>query len=70
MTFVSVNKATGSVHDLSEVGIGSDHRLPFLQSDQGCNSIETLELSFGSRFLMDWVTCVNYHYHFFNICLV
>ena len=33
MTFVSVNKATGSVHDLSEVGIGSD-RLPFLQSEQ------------------------------------
>lgn len=33
MTFVSVNKATGSVHDLSELGIGSSDRLPFLQSD-------------------------------------
>ena len=35
MTFVSVNKATGSVHDLSEVGIGGSNgdRLPFLQSE-------------------------------------
>ena len=36
VTFVSVNKATGSVHDLSEVGVGlggNGDRLTFLQSE-------------------------------------
>ena len=43
VTFVSVNKATGSVHDLSEVGVGGDHRLPFLQSEPAAAADEAFQ---------------------------
>ena len=48
VTFVSVNKATGSVHDLSEVGIGGD-RVPFVQSEDFSQGSHTLPRALSAK---------------------